>query len=233
MKIFQRYLTASILGIGIGLVSGGGVALADDNQHLTGIDLSHYNNVSDWSELKSTEISFVILKATDGMDYLDPTFSSRFKDLKATGMIRGAYHFYETNDDPQVQASWFIKNVELAKGDLPPIVDIERVEAPISKDLQKDFNIFLKKLEDHYGSTPIIYTGPQFWDHVMKEQLPNYRLWIAEYGTDAPTIPDGWQTWTMWQYTETQIVPGIEGNTDGSHFNGGIEELRSVLLTED
>ena len=80
---------------------------------------------------------------------------------------------------------------------------------------------------------PIIYTGPNFWDHVMKEHLPDYPLWVAEYGADTPSIPDGWQSWTMWQYTETQLVPGVDGNTDGSRFNGHLEDLQSVLLKND
>ncbi|EDZ40651.1 putative cell-wall lytic enzyme [Rhodobacteraceae bacterium HTCC2083] len=231
MKIFHRSLAASAFGIG--LLSGSSLALADGNNHLTGIDLSHHNDIADWSEIKSSELSFIILKATDGMDYLDPTFTDRYNTLAATGMIRGAYHFYETNDDPNVQADWFIKNVPLQEGDLPPIVDIERVKAPVSNSLHRDFKTFLERLEDHYGFKPIIYTGTNFWDHVMKEHLPNYRLWIAQYGADSPTIPDGWHTWTIWQHTETQIVSGINGNTDGSRFNGDIDDLRSVLLTED
>lgn len=216
--------------IGLCLTSNWNLAHADDTQRLTGVDLSHHNEVSDWSEIQSAELSFVILKATDGMDYLDPTFDDRFTTVKTLGLIRGAYHFYETNDDPLVQANWFIKNVPLEAGDLPPIVDIERVKAPVANNLHGEFKLFLKTLEDHYGSKPIIYTGPNFWEHVMKEHLPSYPLWIAEYGKDTPTIPDGWQSWTMWQFTEKNTVPGITGPTDGNHFNGGMTDLRSVLI---
>ena len=166
------------------------------------------------------------------MDYLDPTFDELFKALRTEGFIRGAYHFYETNDDPHVQANWFIKNVSLGVGDLPPIVDIERVKAPFAGSLQNNFKLFLDQLEDHYGSKPIIYTGPKFWEHTMKEHLPAYPLWVAEYGADAPTVPHGWQSWTLWQYSDAQNVTGINGSTDGSYFNGDIEALQSMLLAE-
>ncbi|WP_245818964.1 glycoside hydrolase family 25 protein [Marivita hallyeonensis] len=207
-------------------------AIADTTQRLTGIDLSHHNTVSDWSAITSAELSFVILKATDGMDYLDPTFADRFETLGTLGLVRGAYHFYETNDAPEVQASWFIENVGLRAGDLPPVVDIERVKAPVREGLQDEFKVFLDMLEDHYGMKPIIYTGPDFWTHVMKEHLPHYPLWIAQYGVDTPEIPDGWGNWTLWQYTDAHVVPGINGETDGNHFNGGIDDLRSVLLID-
>lgn len=228
MHHLGRYLAVVVIGLCLTLNLN--VAHADDTQRLTGIDLSHHNDVSDWSEIQSAKLSFVILKATDGMNYLDPTFDDRFTTLKTLGLIRGAYHFYETNDDPLVQANWFIKNVPLEAGDLPPIVDIERVKAPVANDLHGEFKLFLKTLEDHYGSKPIIYTGPNFWEHVMKEHLPSYPLWIAEYGKDTPTIPDGWQSWTMWQFTEKNTVPGVSGPTDGNHFNGGMTDLHSVLI---
>ncbi len=226
MTAHRRPLAGLIASVGL----MAGAAGAEDAARVTGIDLSHYNKVASWSDIETARIAFVILKATDGLDYLDPTFAQRFRTLGDAGMIRGAYHFYETDDDPAAQADWFIRNVALAPGDLPPIVDIERVKAPVTTDLQAGFRTFLQRIEAHYGTRPIIYTGPAFWDHVMKEVLPDYPLWVAEYGTDAPTIPDGWQTWTLWQYTETRSVKGIDGHTDSSHFNGNLDALRKVLL---
>lgn len=231
--IMKTSIKGAVLASVFGLVSAANSALAESEPHLTGIDLSHHNEVADWSKVEAAQLAFVILKATDGMDYLDPTFVDRYSALAGTGLIRGAYHFYETNDDPTIQAKWFIKNVPLTKGDLPPIVDIERVKAPVANDLHKDFKIFLDLIEDHYGSKPIIYTGPNFWDHVMKEHLPNYPLWIAEYGAENPTLPDGWQTWTMWQFTDSHTVAGITGAIDGSRFNGGKAQIQSVLLGQD
>lgn len=211
----------------------GETAIADQVGWVQGIDLSHHNAVADWSPITSSDLSFVILKATDGLDYLDPTFADRFKALEAVGMVRGAYHFYETNDDPKRQAEWFIQNVPLKAGDLPPIVDIERVKAPTPGTLAEDFKIFLETIEAHYGRKPIIYTGPKFWMHVMKAQLPSYPLWIAEYGAAQPTIPQGWHGWTLWQYTQSLDVPGLEGVADGSHFNGDSQVLRAFLVGAD
>ncbi len=100
MHYLRRYL--GVFVIGLCLTSNWNVAHADDTQRLSGIDLSHHNDVSDWSEIQSAELSFVILKATDGMDYLDPTFDDRFTTLKTLGLIRGAYHFTKQTTIP-----WF------------------------------------------------------------------------------------------------------------------------------
>jgi lysozyme len=194
-----------------------------------GIDVSHHNDIEDWQVLQAANISFVILKATDGLDYLDPDFTSRFSQLSQFGFVRGAYHFFETDDDPEQQADWFISNVQLVPGDLPPIVDIERIKGPVSGDVHKNFKIFLSRLEAHYGARPVIYTGPTFWDHVMKQHFPRYPLWIAQYDVEAPLVPDGWKAWTFWQHTNDFAVPGLQDPLDASYFNGSKDDLKKLL----
>ncbi|MBR1551996.1 MAG: hypothetical protein IJ632_06720 [Muribaculaceae bacterium] len=43
-----------------------------------GIDLSHHNTVTDWSQV---EVDFVILKATEGATYKDPNPTSTVKSF--------------------------------------------------------------------------------------------------------------------------------------------------------
>lgn len=195
-----------------------------------GVDVSHHNGQIDWRKIRSTGIAFVFVKATDGIDYIDPMYATHFREAKAAGLISGAYHFYETNDDGEGQADWFIKNISLGPGDLPPVVDIERVKAPVDGNIHTQFRKFIERLTAHYGSRPIIYTGPRFWEHVMKEHLPGNPLWIAEYDVKSPTVPPEWSQWTFWQYTHTLAMPGAETDLDGSLFNGDPMALKALLL---
>ncbi|MEN8895592.1 MAG: glycoside hydrolase family 25 protein [Yoonia sp.] len=201
-----------------------------NNQPISIIDLSHHNEVAAWDDVKNHGVSVVILKATDGGSYIDPKFVERRKLAKDLGFIVGAYHFYETNDTPEEQANWFIQNVDLRAGNLPPIIDIERIKKPIRGDLHQEFRAFLARLENHYGVKPIIYTGPNFWNHALAEHLPDYPLWIAQYETQKPKIPTGWSDWTMWQFTEKQMVAGINGPVDGSRFNGDNTDLANLVI---
>ena len=204
---------------------------ADDrNPSLHGIDTSHHNGDIDWQKVQNNGIAFTFVKATDGLDYLDPTFTDHFAAARKAGLLRGAYHFYETNDDGAGQADWFIKNVTLEPGDLPPVVDIERIKPPVKGDLHQQFETFLTRLETHYGRRPIIYTGPTFWEHAMKDHFPDNQLWIAEYGVDQPTIPVEWASWSFWQYTEELSVPGVPTKVDGTYFNGDHAHLRAMLI---
>ncbi|CAM5436469.1 hypothetical protein SHIRM173S_00791 [Streptomyces hirsutus] len=36
----------------------------------------------------------------------------------------------------------------------------------------------------------------------------------------SPTIPSGFPTWTVWQYTSTGSVGGVAGTVDRNQFNG-------------
>jgi lysozyme len=200
---------------------------------LFGIDVSHHNSSIDWSTLKSSRVDFIFIKATDGLNYLDPTFTANFKAAKDAGIVRGAYHFYESNDDGVAQAEWFIKNAQLEKGDLRPVVDIESLKAGTPDgDLHRNFKAFLARIEAHYGCTPIIYTGTRFWEHSMREHFPGRALWVAEYGVHTPKIPAEWQDWTFWQFSETYNLSGAPKPVDASYFNGEPAEFKSHLITE-
>ena len=57
------------------------------------IDLSHFNNVTDFNAVKADGIVGVIHKATEGHGYTDPTYLSRRSQALAAGLWWGAYHF--------------------------------------------------------------------------------------------------------------------------------------------
>src|SRR5437879_13829039 len=57
------------------------------------IDLYHGNKVSvDFSVIKSAGVAAVILKATQGTGFVDPTFAPRPAQARAAGLLVGAYH---------------------------------------------------------------------------------------------------------------------------------------------
>src|ERR1700679_4105731 len=74
-----------------------------DSSTILGIDISHYQNDVDFAKLKAAGISFVFIKATEGVDYVDPNFSTYWKAAKAFGIPRAPYHFFHPGDDLQSQ----------------------------------------------------------------------------------------------------------------------------------
>ncbi len=196
--------------------------MTNSNQ-LQGIDVSHYQSTVDWVKVKAAGIAFAYAKATDGNTYTDPQFHTNWQSMQAAGILRGAYHFYETNDDPIIQANNFINTVgSLAANDLPPVVDIEIFKGAYGNNsVATNLQTWLNAVEQALGRTPMIYTGPSFWNQTINADFSKYPLWVAEYGVSTPKIPQGWATWNFWQYTQNGTVDGVTGNVDLDYYAGG------------
>ena len=202
------------------------------NYKVHGIDVSHHQGTIDWQAVKATEtqnypIRFVFMKATEGGDYKDRRFAENFREAREAGLVRGAYHFYNPNTDPIRQADFFISQVTLEKGDLAPVLDIER--KPRNKaQLQADLIKFLNRLEQHYGVRPIIYTSYRYMERYLDSpEFARYPLWIAHYYVEALSYEGSWQ---FWQHTDYGTVPGITESVDLNVFNGSLSDLQRYVL---
>ena len=202
------------------------------NYKVHGIDVSHHQGAIDWASVKATEkeefpIRFVFVKATEGGDYKDRCFDENFRRAGEVGLVRGAYHFYNPNSDPLRQADFFISQVKLKKGDLAPVLDIER--KPRNKaQLQADLKLFLQRLEQHYGVPPIIYTSYKYkMNYLDVPAFDAYPFWIAHYYVDALSYEGEWQ---FWQHTDYGAVPGIDGSVDLNVFNGSWEDMKRYMV---
>ena len=197
-----------------------------------GIDISHYQGEIDWNMLKQTRsarfpVRFIFKKSTEGGDYSDKTFQANFDSARAHGFIRGAYHFYNPKTDPVKQADFFIHTVRLEKGDLPPVLDIEK-KGKDTRKLQNDLKVWLRKVEAHYGVKPIIYASYKFKTKYLTDSVFNaYPYWIAHYYVDSVRYEGDWK---FWQHTDVGILPGISEQVDLNIYNGSMNSLDSLLI---
>ena len=153
--------------------------------------------------------------------------SAKVKEgIRAAGLVRGAYHFFEPNDDPTQQATHFLSTVQPAPGDLPPVLDVETTGEVSDSELWSGVAAWLELVERATGYSPILYTAPGFWDsHAPDLSLTRYPLWLADYA-DQPTLPDGWTSWLFWQYSQSGSCPGVTGAVDLDVFSGTLEQLQ-------
>jgi lysozyme len=191
------------------------------------IDLYHGDKVSvDFSVVKSKGISAVILKATQGVGFVDPAFAQRLADARAAGLLVGAYHFMEASG-PVEQMAHFLSVVGDDAGVLL-VVDFEAYERSQPSVTQAATAVMTVKSVS--GRFPVLYTGRYMLTapNVMLSQCP---LWLAEYGS-RPVCPPGWLRWQLWQHTDGQVgsaprsVPGI-GPCDRSRFAGTTDQLKA------
>ena len=158
-------------------------------------------------------VSFVFIKATEGMSMVDKDFKRNWRDAGMSGLRRGAYHFFRSSKDGEAQARLFIKTVgDLRFKDLPPVLDIETIHRGGSrKRLNEEALKWLKVIESHYGRRPIVYTGSSFaTDYLSKDITDNYPIWVAHYEKDKPSF----EGWTLWQFTDKAVVKGVPGLVD-------------------
>lgn len=203
------------------------------NYAIHGIDVSKYQQVIDWEgvrdmEVNNIKIGFGFIKATEGVSNRDPRFRQNWRRTKDAGIVRGAYHFFIATKSGKKQAENFISSVELAKGDLPPVLDVEQTYGVSGPRLRERVKEWLTVVENYYGVRPIIYTNVDFYQQHLKDEFDEYPLWVAHYfRKDRPRIH---RPWVFWQHSEQGRVNGIFHKVDFNVFNGDSADFRNLLI---
>lgn len=205
-----------------------------EGYEIHGIDISHYQGKIDWEQLKNAMIKgcpvrFVIIKSTEGSSRLDENFRENFNQARDFGFIRGVYHFWSNKSTAREQAYYFLDQVHLTDGDLPPVLDIEHKPADKRvEDFQRDVLTWLHIVEDKYHVKPIIYTYYKFKEQYLSAPVfEDYPYWIAHYYVDKVQYKGKWK---FWQHTDVGKLPGIKGYVDFNIYNGSYYELKQLCI---
>lgn len=223
----------------LGVVAGTAFAAFAD----TGVDVASYQHPSstpiNWSAAKADGVSFAFVKATEGTGYTNPYLAQDWAGTRSVGIFRGAYHFARPSiGSAAAQARYFVNAAghATARGELPPVLDLEVTGGLGVQALQTWTATWLKTVQSLTGRVPMIYVSPYFWETSMGDStaFSKYPLWIANYGVSSPTVPGGWTRWTFWQSTSTARVDGISGSVDYNRFNGtrrALKRLANITTT--
>ncbi|EFC71412.1 glycoside hydrolase family 25 protein [Prevotella sp. oral taxon 299] len=205
-----------------------------EGYEIHGIDISHYQGDIDWSKLKTAKIKnspvkFILIKSTEGSNKLDENFNDNFYQARENGFIRGAYHFWSNRTSPRQQAYYFLKQVHLEDGDLPPVLDVEHKQKNKSnEEFQRDILTWLHIVEDKYHVKPIIYTYYKFKEAYLNAPVfDDYPYWIAHYYVEKVAYKGSWK---FWQHTDVGKLPGIKGYVDFNIYNGSYYDLRKMTI---
>jgi GH25 family lysozyme M1 (1,4-beta-N-acetylmuramidase) len=227
---------ATLLGAVPALASGaaratGAAPASQPPGSLAGIDVSHYQNQIDWTQVAAAGIRFAFAKATEGSGYIDPMYATNLAGAAANGIAFGAYHFARPDLHPKgaiTEADHFVDTAQLAPGNLLPVLDIERSGSLTPAAMTDWILAWLGEVTARTGVMPMVYTSPIGWsnrtgDTTAIADAGYTMLWVAHWNVDAPTVPgNDWQGhgWTFWQYGDCGHVPGIMHCVDSDWFNG-------------
>jgi lysozyme len=211
------------------------------------VDISHYQNVTDLSSVKQDGLAGIFCKATDGPDFVDPTFGYRMMNIPKLGLVPGGYHFSRPLQNPVQQAQRFCQTLAAWS---PLLVAIDLEESYQLSELSDDWSHysvdyncnwvtkFLTEFKSHFTGNPFIYGTKEFINRALAGlDLSMYPLWVADYGENlvSPRLPSCYinagKSFTIWQTSPGGTEAGITGNTDLDIFNGDLTLLKALVCT--
>lgn len=192
---------------------------------LNGIDIASYQAGID---LSVVPCDFVIIKATQGTNYINPDYSRAYNQAIAQGKLVGIYH-YATGVGATAEADYFVKYVGSRVNNAILVLDWENgsgVAANTAFNSVSYAKSWLDRVYQLTGVRPLIYMSKsvcnQFsWSSISKD----YGLWVAQYAnynrtgyqTNPWTDNSGYGSWSgpvIFQYSSSGLLNGWSGNLD-------------------
>jgi lysozyme len=202
--------------------------------HIHGIDVSYAQGKIDWQKVAkmredSVRINFAFIKASEGLLKVDPYFKHNWREAPKNGIVCGAYHFFRANKNGLWQARFFMQNVSIEKGDLPPVVDIETLDGASPEAMRKQLQAFLTYVQGKTKVKPLMYTTLSFYADNLAGFFNDYPLWIAHYD-QADLHVSKQLNWWFWQHSDKARVNGIYHTVDFNAFKGDSTAFQQMLL---
>ena len=191
--------------------------------NVQGLDISHHQDKVNWTRVDK-KYKFIVLKATEGQNFLDSDFSYNWNNARLNGFTVGAYHFFSMLSSGTAQADFYISKVPYSERTLPPIIDLEIPTKYPKEQVLKELKDMTDKLEKQYKKRVIFYVTYYTYEAYIKGEFTNNKLWIR----DIKFIPnlEEYDRWVIWQVSNRGRVFGIPGFTDKNVLRGdSIEKL--------
>jgi len=195
-------------------------------------DISKWQDTADFRQM-STLSSGVILRAgPDRGSWEDIRFKRFRDDAESIGFPYGNYWYYLNAVHPKRQAEFWARIVGSRHGELGCWLDLEDSTAGTFGKYTDwwDCVQYFKQLQP--TAKIGIYTRAEYFND-YKRGVPNLHafrdmpLWIAQYKTNKPNLPKGWNDWLIWQWTDSGdgIAHGVGSKEiDCNWYKGGVGE---------
>ena len=198
-----------------------------DGVSVTGIDVSHWQKLVDWEQVKESGVDFAMIRLgyrgyEQGGLNLDSYATANLDGAIAAGLDVGVYFFSQaiTPEEAEEEAYFVLEHLEPYKDSItmPVVFDWEHVSNANARtanmrdpDMLTDCTLaFLQTIEASGYRTMVYFNRTQSWKYLNLEELKDYEFWLAAY-TQRMDFPYKIQ---MWQYTNTGKVPGVVGDCD-------------------
>lgn len=194
-------------------------------QSRVGIDVSKYQAETDWPKVKASGVDFVIVRlgfrgyGAEGKLAEDEWFRTHVEGALSAGLEVGVYFFSQAISDAEAleEAQFVLERLENYEITGPVVFDTEeikdaeaRTDGLSGEQFTENCITFCDAVEAA-GYRPMIYANMKWMAFTLDlTRLTEYEKWYADY----EPIPQCPYDFSMWQYTESGTVPGVEGNVD-------------------
>ena len=199
--------------------------------HPNGIDIASYQ-----SKLSPAKVpgDFIIIKATQGTGYINPTFESQADAALKAGKVLGLYH-YANGSGVTGEVNFFLQTVNKYIGKAFLCLDWENIPnaGPNSQFGNPAYaKQFMDEVRKRTGLTMFIYGSKDScfnamdWSAVKAAGYPCWGAQYANYNVQNGYNQNPWQSsrpWGAWgqgvaihQYTSCLRLSGYDGNLDGN-----------------
>ncbi|MBA8827903.1 LysM repeat protein/GH25 family lysozyme M1 (1,4-beta-N-acetylmuramidase) [Saccharopolyspora lacisalsi] len=182
-----------------------------------GIDISHYQQVTNWDAVAGNNIAYCSIKVTEGESWSDDAAWHHIDGCDSAGILPGGYHFARPGE-PSAQVQHFAGQLEhhrLTGGNrIWPMLDIEDPAIPNPDGF---IDQFVRELR-HATGVPgvLVYANTNWFTHRLNPwwARADVLLWAAHYNGE-PGNP-GWshERLALHQHTNEGQVPGVVGHVD-------------------
>ncbi|MCC8128859.1 MAG: hypothetical protein LIO51_02835 [Clostridiales bacterium] len=194
-----------------------------------GVDVSKWNGTINWSKVKASGISFVIIRcgyrgASDGKLYKDAMFETNVKGALAAGLEVGVYVYSQaiTTSEAKAEANLAVQMCADYDVTLPLVLDYEYLtpttgrlaKASLTKTQRTNICLAFCDTADAAGYGAMVYANRSMLeDDTYGQQIADagYEVWLAQWRSS--TTYSG--TYTYWQYSDSGSVSGISEPTSG------------------
>lgn len=215
---------------------------------IEGIDISKHNGDVDsvldrLYDRRGFVPRFVVLKASEGGDYVDPLFDSNRRKVEARGIPWTAYHFARPDNHERgagrdagvIEGRHFAKTIGRGTK-LRPWLDWEKYPGRAHEDNRAWIEGFREAVLEHADDDCDIYTGKNVWRFTVGKWHPqDANLVLVKYSrggaleSETPDpIADDWRP-LIWQWSgggSFDHVPEDRMSVDYDRFLGDEEDWR-------
>ena len=197
-----------------------------DYQVLRGIDVSEHQHEIDWAQVAASGVDYAYVRLgyrgyTEGGLFEDPYFRANVEGALANGLQVSVYFFSQAISVQEAieEAEYVLARIRDYNITLPVVYDWEKINGEMAARTDNlDFSIlndcavaFCDTVKNA-GYEPAIYFNRHlgYYGYDLS-RMTDYDFWFA---LPESSFPNFYYAVDMWQYSFTEQVPGVTGETD-------------------